>query len=164
MTTKINGNQIQLGDDADTSKNFIISVPATPDGTLSISRMSGGAVLEVDASGNISLPSMSGFGAAPIIESGSNANGSYTKFADGTLLCTVSTTTSGSGFTTITLPAAFSDSNYVGSGIANASNSSNSVSAKLFNKTTTTVQVAVATAGNAYSIQSCDFMFIGRWK
>lgn len=53
MTTKINGNQIQLGDNADTSKNFIISVPATPDGTLSIARESGGSVVEIDANGKV---------------------------------------------------------------------------------------------------------------
>lgn len=56
MTTKVNGNQIQLGDDADTSKNFIISVPATPDGTLSISRMSGEAVIIVETDGSLTIP------------------------------------------------------------------------------------------------------------
>ena len=30
--------QIQLGDNADTSKNFVISVPAIADGTLSITK------------------------------------------------------------------------------------------------------------------------------
>ena len=44
---------VKLGDSADTSKNFLISVPATPDGTLTIERESGTDVLTVDASGVI---------------------------------------------------------------------------------------------------------------
>ena len=57
-------------------------------------------------------------GTSPIVESGSNANGSYVKFADGTMIChgkTADATTSnaagavfynGSGFT-VTFPVAF---------------------------------------------------------
>ena len=39
--------------------------------------------------------------------SGTNANGDYTKFADGTLICWVSTTTSASAAKAITYPMAF---------------------------------------------------------
>ena len=45
--------QIQLGDNADTSKNFVISVPAVADGTLTIERENGTDVLKIDASGKV---------------------------------------------------------------------------------------------------------------
>ena len=47
--------QIQLGDNADTSKNFVISVPAVADGTLTIERENGTDVLTVDAAGKLSF-------------------------------------------------------------------------------------------------------------
>ena len=46
--------KIKLGDNADLSKNFVISVPAVADGTLTIKRENGTDVLTVDAGGNIS--------------------------------------------------------------------------------------------------------------
>lgn len=46
--------QIQLGDNADTSKNFVISVPAVADGTLTIERENGTDVLTIDANGVVS--------------------------------------------------------------------------------------------------------------
>lgn len=45
--------QIQLGDNADTSKNFVISVPAVADGTLVIERGNGTDVITVAATGNV---------------------------------------------------------------------------------------------------------------
>ena len=48
--------KIKLGDNADLSKNFVISVPAVADGTLTIERENGTDVLTIDASGNASLP------------------------------------------------------------------------------------------------------------
>lgn len=45
--------KIKLGDNADTSKNFVISVPAVADGTLTIERENGTDVLTIDASNNI---------------------------------------------------------------------------------------------------------------
>ena len=43
--------KIKLGDNADLSKNFVISVPAVADGTLTIKRENGTDVLTIDASG-----------------------------------------------------------------------------------------------------------------
>lgn len=45
--------QIQLGDNADTSKNFLISVPAVADGTLVIERGNGTDVLSIAADGAV---------------------------------------------------------------------------------------------------------------
>ena len=47
--------QIQLGDNADTSKNFVISVPAVADGTLVIERGNGTDVLSIAADGKVTL-------------------------------------------------------------------------------------------------------------
>lgn len=53
MSAQLNLTKIQLGSNADQSKNFVISVPDTPDGTLTIERGNGTDVLTVDASGVI---------------------------------------------------------------------------------------------------------------
>ena len=47
--------KIKLGDNADTSKNFVISVPAVADGTLTIERENGTDVLTIDANGFVGL-------------------------------------------------------------------------------------------------------------
>lgn len=51
----------------------------------------------------------------PIIENGSNANGIYTRWADGTQICAFTSVGSSSGTTTWTYPAAFSAAPYVSS-------------------------------------------------
>jgi len=53
---QLNLRTVKLGDNADTSKNFLIQVPAVADGTLSISRESGTAVATVDATGKVAFP------------------------------------------------------------------------------------------------------------
>ena len=52
--------QIQLGDNADTSKNFVISVPAVADGTLVIGRGNGTDVLSIAADGKVTLTPTTG--------------------------------------------------------------------------------------------------------
>ena len=49
--------KIKLGDNADLSKNFVISVPAVADGTLTIERENGTDVLTIDESGGININS-----------------------------------------------------------------------------------------------------------
>lgn len=87
--------KVKLGDNADTSKNFLIEVPAVSDGTLTIKREDGTAVLSIDANGKAVIPGVVGtvaqVGGIPtgqIVERGSNANGEYVRFADGTQICT----------------------------------------------------------------------------
>ena len=48
--------QIKLGDNADTSKNFVIAVPAVADGTLVIERGNGTDVLSIAADGKVTIP------------------------------------------------------------------------------------------------------------
>lgn len=56
MSGTLNLKKIKLGDNADTSKNFVISVPAVADGTLTIERENGTDVLTVDAAGKVTFP------------------------------------------------------------------------------------------------------------
>ena len=52
----LNLRSIQLGDNADTSKNFLISVPAVADGTLVIERGNGTVVFKIEANGTVTIP------------------------------------------------------------------------------------------------------------
>jgi len=46
---------VKLGDNADTSKNFLIKVPPVADGTLVIERENGTDVLSIDVNGKVTL-------------------------------------------------------------------------------------------------------------
>lgn len=50
-------SSIQLGNSATAANNFIIKVPAVPDGTLSIARGDGAVVASIDAGGKVVFPS-----------------------------------------------------------------------------------------------------------
>lgn len=96
--------KVQLGDNADPSKNFLIEVPAVADGTLSIKRQDGTNVLSIDATGKAVIPGVVGtvaqVGGLPtgqVVERGSNANGEYVRFADGTQICVAAVTFVGNG-------------------------------------------------------------------
>lgn len=85
---------VRLGDSGTLANNFELSVPAVPDGTLTLQRQDGTDVLAVNAAGKVVIPGVVGIvsqsGGIPtgqIIERGSNANGNFIKFADGTLVC-----------------------------------------------------------------------------
>ena len=56
MSGTLNLKKIKLGDNADTSKNFLIKTPAVADGTLTIEREDGTDVLTIDASGKVVFP------------------------------------------------------------------------------------------------------------
>ena len=47
---------IKLGDNADTSKNFVISVPAVADGTLVSERGDGTVVFKIETNGTVTIP------------------------------------------------------------------------------------------------------------
>jgi hypothetical protein len=106
--------KVKLGDNADLSKNFLIEVPAVADGTLTIKRENGANVLSIGANGKAVIPGVVGtvaqVGGVPtgqVVERGSNANGEYVRFADGTQICT-GAVGAGSSFFTWTFPASFS--------------------------------------------------------
>lgn len=69
--------KVKLGDNADTSKNFLIEVPAVADGTLTIKREDGTAVLSIAADGVINL-NAAWQNYTPVLEGGTTAGvGTY---------------------------------------------------------------------------------------
>lgn len=111
--SKVKVKEVILGDNADLSKNFVLSVPAVADGTLTIKRQDGTNVLSIGANGKAVIPGVVGtvaqVGGIPtgqVVERGSNANGEYVRFADGTQICTFRGF-SGVNSGTWTYPAAF---------------------------------------------------------
>ena len=106
--------KVKLGDNADPSKNFLIEVPAVADGTLTIKRENGTNVLSIDATGKAVIPGVVGtvaqVGGIPtgqIVERGSNTNGEYVRFADGTQICYQLLASSSAGAVVWNFPAVF---------------------------------------------------------
>lgn len=103
-----------------------------------------------------------------LAESDSNANGSYVKFSDGTLICWGSksvTTASGSGtfpysgVATWTFPYAFSSVPVVTSSIEKAATYWNTTVTSI-----TTSSCSVYGAGNTTATVTLHCIAIGRWK
>ena len=92
MSAELHLTKIKLGDNADTSKNFVISTPVVADGTLTIERENGTDVLTIDASGNIRAgsacnlagngPAFSAYTSAAPLPSGSVVKPSLTERYD----------------------------------------------------------------------------------
>lgn len=107
------------------------------------------------------------------IESGSNANGSYTKFPDGTLICTCSSLTGSMDSTSKvyiagwTFPYPFIDTNYVITGNVLAGNSK-AYTVAFTNGTATSIIQHTKCLGTNGAVTDCDrgapCMAIGRWK
>ena len=106
-----------------------------------------------------------------IVESGSNANGNYTKFADGTMICRhyfgPVTTNAGSGTdTTVTLPATFLNNEYViNANILDGQAYWADIAYSVGTKTTTNFKLTTwNTGGHANTGQWFNYIAIGRWK
>lgn len=97
-----------------------------------------------------------------VIERGSNANGEYTRFADGTQICMHYLTTSASAETTWTFPVAFSASSYRLSGMGNFAALA-SRTPRVTNKTTTSLDLSVFNSADARVVSGIDLTAIGRW-
>lgn len=92
-----------------------MSFKASPDGTYGEILVNGQVVAKLPVSGNAVIPGLVGTvsqsGGVPtgaVVERGSNANGEYVRFADGTQICFLSAA-SGSVDSTVTFPATFSE-------------------------------------------------------
>ena len=176
-TGQLKLGQIKLGDNADESKNFVIKTPTIADGTLTIERGNGTDVLTIDASGNVAFPSMPGFGTSPIIESGSNANGEYTKFTDGTMICSYTlpsaayavTTPSGSVYRTASIqparayPASFITTPKCNSWISGGGGG-RWICAETNATSTTWPSYYILGSVSSSTNSPIDFLAIGRWK
>lgn len=84
---------------------FDFHTDGNPNTDFNVRLLASGSELQITAADGISI------NGAPIIESGSNANGYYTKFSDGTLICYGNKTISNYSVT-INYPAIFIDTNY----------------------------------------------------
>ena len=99
-----------------------------------------------------------------LIETGSNANGKYTKFPDGTLICTHTVNSSSSGFSAWVYPSAFlvdSVNSLQGTISTTAATSPESVHFDTY-WNTTAYFAAATTSGVA--TRTCFLTAIGRWK
>ena len=112
-----------------------------------------------------------------MIESGSNANGSYLKFADGTLICygvkNVTTPTTGSTvLAAVLLPQSFIDTNYNISMLQDYAHGNLSYAVIAFGISSAGKRVhafdfaAVSVTGtwDAAATLVCSYTAIGRWK
>ena len=120
--------------------------------------------IEIDNNGiNISSPDNNGLSinGAPIIESGSNTNGYYTKFADGTLICYGNKTISNYAMT-INYPAIFIDTNYsLVTQFVRDESLGNSSNTQGLNALTTTSCVCYSAYSETATVL---WIAIGRWK
>ena len=96
------------------------------------------------------------------IDSGSNANGQWIKYPDGTLIMTHQHAATGTA-ETITFPETMINTSYSINASPTASSGAVNVSAKPHNLTTTTFDLVVVTAG-AYAGQAICYTAVGRWK
>jgi hypothetical protein len=97
-----------------------------------------------------------------IIESGSNANGEFTKFADGTMICRFNAATSSGGATTKTLPATFANTDYRAVGGHMNTTNANDFTVKFSSVATTTIGV-VLTNNGALLAGTAACIAIGQW-
>lgn len=167
--------KIKLGDNVDLSKNFLIEVPAVADGTLTIKRESGTAVLSIDANGKAVIPGVVGtvaqVGGIPtgqVVERGSNANGAYVRFADGTQMCLIILTPfSTTEDTNWTYPAEFADASVHIYGVTNGSGTTSTYVLGLGNPNATSAPLrnySVTVGGaTARSSAGARLFAIGRW-
>lgn len=100
----------------------------------------------------------------PLIESGSNENGHYIKFSDGTLICRA-TKSEGTGNSLITFPVPFASTNYqvsIDPGYASSPNVVITWGAKTVNgfKFYTVIDGEYTEE----TVQSFDYTAIGKWK
>jgi hypothetical protein len=96
-----------------------------------------------------------------VIENGSNANGLFTRYADGTLICAhIATSTNSGGFATTTLPATYINSNYI---ITLGTFTDVPRYAICTNRGTTSFQHQSYAEGPGRSQLSSLYMTFGRW-
>ena len=165
MSADIRLTKIKLGNNADTSKNFLISVPDVADGTLTITRESGTSLLSIDTSGRIALTTT-------VYDSGTNGNGTWVRYVDGTMMCTTSISGSKSGsvytgglyrydFGVWTYPQAF-----IGTPVISSTSSDQLVTGfqSYANMSSTTVQLYHWTSSTTVTSSLFIPVAIGRWK
>ena len=155
-----------------------VKIVPNPDGSVDILNGNMEALLSFDVDGNASFPKAANIytkenasvlasltlASGGIIESDSNPDGKYTKFADGTLINSKRLAGSGSGFSVIEWPIPFIDTDYEVSGISSSSNSSLVIVPKVKSFTTTGCEFTVVAEGLGHTNATADLIAKGRWK
>jgi hypothetical protein len=124
--------------------------------------------VEVFHTGNI-LGTVSQSGGVPtgaIIERGSNANGEYVRFADGTQICWVGLVVAdAAGFKTASFPASFINTNMAFSGGSNGSTSTNALTVKFAAVNSSTYQFGCIQSASpgGFVAAAVSIFIIGRW-
>lgn len=98
-----------------------------------------------------------------IIESGSNANGNYVKYADGTMICYGIANTNAEGYITINFPISFTSVPTIAVAQASDSETTNMITVKLSTRTTSNFRAACVYSGG-YLHQYLNYIAIGKWK
>lgn len=124
-----------------------------------------GRLMRVDygyCRGNIlgAVAQAAGVPTGAVIERGSNANGDYLRFADGTQICTLIVSTLTTGAAVATLPAGFASVGYRSSGLAQATTPS---VVAISNKTAAQVSVHCWDLTGARVARPVELTIIGRW-
>jgi hypothetical protein len=160
---KVSGNASGTG-------TLTIAAPNTnSDYTLTLPDAAG----EMYNQGNIlgTVSESSGLPTGAIIERGSNANGEFVKYADGTMICTHGLNSASgswnsngsiyqSGSVTWTFPATFSSTDIVATGQSNTFN----IQTGFGVATTTSVEFRVISGLNASALpRACQLQAIGTW-
>lgn len=154
-------SNIALTPNASGTGTFTIAAPnSNTNRTLTLPDTSGTMFNQGNIVGTVSQSA--GIPTGAIIESGSNANGEFTKFADGTMICRFSVVTSTGGGTTKTLPATFIDTSYKVVGGTMSNISATDFTAKFSTPTTTTI-TAVMTSNGALVNATLQAVAIGKW-
>ncbi len=98
-----------------------------------------------------------------LIESGSNANGRYVRFADGTQICSQTITSSASIDVEATFPAAFATLTDLRTALSVNSSAGIALSPRHTGRTVTTISVSAFNASNARVATAVEAVTIGRW-
>jgi len=160
-----------------------ISLKADPSGTFGEILINGQVVAKLPVSGNAVIPNLVGTvsqsGGVPtgaVVERGSNANGDYVRFADGTQICTmlfwIAIPAGSGGFSTgeatVPLPAQFVDASYSVSGCQASAHGNSGAAATTFGTgTVRTSSTFYARAASTLTDTAFNVSFrvtaIGRW-
>lgn len=164
----VNGDYVQPTDYDDSDGNNVVMNETLPIGTDYIVmeargfQQSGAALLAGGSSANfVTMPQVGG---DPIVESGSNADGQWTKWSEGTAVISQNLTASGVGFLTWTYPIQMPSRDGAGALVVAAENSV-AVTVKTASINPDDLRYAtVQSSSDTYSPNSFRIMVFGRWK
>lgn len=175
--SQLKAGKIQSGISVTSANNMVLDASGD-DGTFTFKREDGSTLFTIDATGlmdvdgsgklygrdNI-LGTVSESGGVPtgaIMEAGSNANGRYIKYTDGTLICEGEITSSATAQTTITYPAPFYGSTQRMVGSVYASGITDGYSVHFLGRASSAIFMnAVSSSGRVAILVA--WIAIGRW-